>query len=77
MSTRQNVGGKIFNLTMQIGLLESGSPIELVLGYATLIALSSLSYAVVIVYGKLSALSEVIISSMYVKRICLGYSVIF
>lgn len=60
-----------------LGLLESGTPIELVLGYATLIALSSLSYAVAIVYGKLSALSEVIISSMYVNCICLAYSVMF
>jgi hypothetical protein len=67
--SQQNVWLKAFNLAMQtlvlVGLLESGSPVELVLGYATLIAANALSCAVKIVCGKFPAVTEVLIGTVY------------
>lgn len=67
---QQNEYSKMFNLTMQVlvllHLLESGTPEPLVLGYVCLVGTNSLSSALNIFYGKLSAVAEVLTSSVYV-----------
>ncbi|KAE8881274.1 hypothetical protein PF003_g34669 [Phytophthora fragariae] len=77
-----NVSSKALNLAMQVlpvvllHLLESGAPEVFVLGYACLVAINSLSCALNIFYGKLSAVAEVVISSVFDWFVTVAYPIL-
>ncbi|EGZ08626.1 hypothetical protein PHYSODRAFT_524117 [Phytophthora sojae] len=64
-----NAGTKVVDLVMQmlvlLQLLRSGSPVALVYGYALFVAANSLSSAINILFDRFSALTEVLIDSLF------------